>query len=224
MNAFNPNFAKETQPDPLTLIGQVDGELYQQLHLLTVIEAFIQNEFIDQGVIEGINQYNGPGDHLLSLLDIFRRDLVATRSNLAGADTVLRRKRDIAQTSVGRHVEKDGERTAFATSVGKCVDMHQRSDWSEAVKAYREADKAGADEDQAPAVQALNRLSTARAPDLRCIHEKMTILAENEYLNSQDAVNGLLADVDCLARKFEIAGRDAPDVHDAADGAFVVEA
>ena len=146
------------------------------------------------------------------------------------ANALLQHLTEGERASVVQHIRDLAglPRLRWNRPVGKHVDIQRQREWGEALAAYRKVDRLGPDDDQTPAIDALNRLATTPAPSLRALHEKLTIVTSNEYLNSDEAVAGLFADVEYLARRYEIASDDmqaATDtVADAADSDILVEA
>lgn len=91
------------------------------------------------------------------------------------------------------------------SSVGKHTELRRSLDWAEAAAAYNAAQAApvirgSIDE----AFKAFHRLINTRAPNLRCLHEKMMIIDKGGDWSINGLADSLLADVEALARKIEI--------------------
>ena len=95
------------------------------------------------------------------------------------------------------------------TSVGRHVDIQRRSAWIEAVDAYRAAEAVPVDSDTpdtvfTAAADAFTAMVKTRAPDLRSLHEKMTIIAATDGWSATGVIHELFNDVEALARRYEI--------------------
>lgn len=94
------------------------------------------------------------------------------------------------------------------SSVGRHAELRRNLDWADAVAAYNAAEAAQDSDDAIEAAgKAFNRLLSMRAPNLRCLHEKTTIINMAGNWSAHGVADSLISDIEALARKLEI---DAP--------------
>jgi hypothetical protein len=91
------------------------------------------------------------------------------------------------------------------TSVAKHVDIVRRSEWIQAVQSYRAAEDAPIDADTPDAVfdaagKAFIRMMETPAPDLRALHEKLTLVNDACSWTSNGVTDALFRDVERLVR------------------------
>ena len=106
------------------------------------------------------------------------------------------------------------------TSIGRHVDIRRRSEFIDRLGAFRAANAVPmpehADDETFnsiadPVVAALGALIRTRAPDLRALHEKLTVIREEDAFNNHGygAIDALFADIEYLARRYEIDAHSA---------------
>src|SRR5690606_11864763 len=107
--------------------------------------------------------------------------------------------------------------TVAISPVGRHVDIQRQSAWVEAVQAYKAAEAVSVDGDTDDSVidaawTAFSAMFNTRAPSLRALHEKMALISQAEGWPTKGVINAVFADVEHLARRYEIAQPPMGDV------------
>lgn len=238
MNAINPHFVKEPQPDFLEPLEDVSGQMFEHLQMLTAIDRVVYAEVVEPGNDRRDPKLQATGDRLIALLTLLCRDMGATRDKLEAASFALYDQRDAAISSVGGHLAANGwlqPHPRLAAAMRK---------WTSALETYHDAARAEATLSPDDLTGAAIKDATSRAlafliatpsPGLRAFRQKLSIVVQEGTMGNSDVPEMLLEDIDRLTNATDdepwLVQTDAPASPcacpadaDAADGAIVVEA
>lgn len=153
-------------------------------------------------------------EDLLSHLMLTNGEAVALGDRIDGLFALARRNAAAAIVQGDSLIDRLPEVSQPSTSVGRHVDIQRRRAFRAAVDAYDDAEADQFDpavnDDAAlghAAAAAFQAMVATRAPDLRSLHEKLTIVGKADAWTADNVTSAIFADVEALARRYECDGQ-----------------